>query len=100
MLKVSIEGYQGGWEAICIDFDIAVQGQTLDGVVESLKTAISLYVERASELPQKEKDALLRRRAPWSVRFGFLAHALASGWLTPKASNGKTRAEFLIPCPA
>jgi hypothetical protein len=99
-LKLYIEGYQGRWEAICVDYDIAVQAHTLDAVIESMKTAISMYLERAHELSPKERAALLRRRAPWSVRFGFVARAIASSLMRPDRSNGKTTAEFLIPCPA
>jgi hypothetical protein len=100
-LKVYIEGSQERWEAICLDFDIAVQGTTIDATIASMKEAISLYLERVRELPEKEQTAFLRRRAPLHVRFRFVTHALLSSWKRARSvANGKTRGEFLIPCPA
>jgi hypothetical protein len=43
-LMVYIEGNNGRWEAICLNFDIAVQGTSLDGVIASMKEAVSMYL--------------------------------------------------------
>jgi len=63
-LRCYAEGRPGEWEAFCLDFDLAVQGESLPEVIESLDTAISLYLERVGELPAAEKSRFLRRRAP------------------------------------
>lgn len=56
------------WEAICVDFDIATFGDSLDAVKESLVTCIELYLEEIEELPATEQRRFLTRRAPWHVR--------------------------------
>ena len=42
-------GDSGGWEAICVDFDIAVQGKSFEEVFQELKVAIREYVESAKQ---------------------------------------------------
>ena len=56
------------WHAICTDLDIAVDGESLPAVVESLETCIDLYLEDVAELPPDERGRFLTRRAPWRVR--------------------------------
>jgi hypothetical protein len=99
-VMICIEGVKDCWEAVCLDFDIAVQGKTLDDALASMKDAILMYLERVYELPDVERDAFLRRRAPWRVRFSFLMHAFLHGLRFRDEANGKTRAEILMPCPA
>jgi predicted RNase H-like HicB family nuclease len=69
-------GRNGAWEAICLDFDIAVQGNAFEEVLSSLQDAISLYHESVANLPPRERGGLLHRPAPLSVRSRFLTHAL------------------------
>ena len=38
-------GHEGGWQAICVDLDIAVDGTSLQEVRASLATSIDLYLE-------------------------------------------------------
>ncbi len=42
-------GRAGDWEAICVDFDIAVQGRSLNEVLARLESAVSDYVAAARE---------------------------------------------------
>lgn len=56
------------WHAICLDLDVAVDGQSFPAVVASLQTCIDLYLERVAELPAQERRCFLTRRAPWRVR--------------------------------
>jgi len=72
------EGRDGEWEAICLDLDIAVQGDSFEDVFASLRDAVALYLESVAELPETERQRLLHRPAPTTVRMKFLLHALRS----------------------
>ncbi len=78
MLRCYAEGRDSEWEAICLDFDIAVQGESFEEVFHSLDDAVSLYLESVAALPASERTHLLERPAPLSVRLRFLAHVLRS----------------------
>ena len=56
------------WEAICVDFDIAVFGSSLGEVRSSLETGIELYLEEVAEATPEDRQYLLTRRSPWPVR--------------------------------
>ena len=71
-------GRDGEWEAICLDLDIAVQGESFEEVSASLSKAISLYLESVSALSESERALLVERPAPLSVRLRFLGYALRS----------------------
>lgn len=92
-------GDASGWEAICVDLDIAVQGRSLDEVRGLLAEAVETYVEDAQREAPAAAKRLLNRRAPWSVRVKFallfLAHILSHG-----RPGREQRAGFDIPCPA
>jgi hypothetical protein len=95
-LRCCAEGRPGHWEAFCLDFDLAVQGESLPEVIESLSTAIALYLERVTELPAVERGRFLRRRAPFAG-FKFLWRALLISLLRHSSRDGKTWAEFIVP---
>jgi hypothetical protein len=61
----------GLWEAVCLDLDIAVQGQSFEEVYGSLRHGIAQYVEYVGALPDTDKTRLLNRKAPVSVRAKF-----------------------------
>jgi len=62
---------EGGWEAFCLDFDLAVQGRSFAEVEALLDEAISLYLEEVRELPSADQARLLARRAPLLLRLRF-----------------------------
>ena len=70
-LRCMAEGRDDEWTAICIDLDIAVQGNSFAEVKDSLNQAIDMYLEGVSELPSEERERLLKRRAPWPVRLKY-----------------------------
>jgi predicted RNase H-like HicB family nuclease len=70
------EGRDGGWEAICLDLDIAVQGESFEEVYRALDEAIAAYLETVHDLPESERRHLLRRKAPITVRLSFLFRAV------------------------
>jgi predicted RNase H-like HicB family nuclease len=61
-------GREGEWEAFCLDFDLAVQGQSFEQVKEALGQAIDDYVDSALAEDEPAKSQLLARRAPLKVR--------------------------------
>ena len=76
ILRCYAEGSEdSGWEAICVDLDLAVQGRTFQEVFDGLNEAIDLYVETLSELSKEDRLRLINRRAPLYVRIKlFFAH--------------------------
>lgn len=58
------EGGPSGWEAVCLDFDVAAQGDTLEEAISSLTEAVALYLETVGALPEEERRRFYRRRAP------------------------------------
>jgi hypothetical protein len=60
------------WEAICLDFDLAVQGRTFEDVQARLQEAIGTYVEDALAQPEPSRSKLLHRRAPLTARLSWL----------------------------
>jgi hypothetical protein len=95
VLRCYAERRQGIWEAFCIDFDLAVQGHSFEEVYQSLNRAIGDYVERVRELPISDRDRLLRRRAPLSVRLSFLFSLLRSALRS--RGNGDERHGYTLP---
>jgi predicted RNase H-like HicB family nuclease len=92
------EGRNGDWEAICLDLDIAVQGDSFEEVFSSLQKAVSLYLETVTDLPAREQRALLHRPAPLPIRFKFLTHALRG--LFADSDSDRQRHQFTMPLAA
>ena len=61
-------GRPGDWQAICVDFDLAVQGESLEDVRRELADAIETYLEYVAGLPQDEQARFLNRKAPLGLR--------------------------------
>ena len=91
-------GTDGQWEALCLDLDIAVQGDSFTDVFESLNKAVSLYLESVKALPESERAHLLHRPAPLSVRLSFLLHALRS--LLSRRESDRYHHQFTMPLAA
>jgi hypothetical protein len=87
-----------GWEAISLDFDIAVHAMTFDEVKNTLQHAVASYVQDAQKESEPHRSRLLNRRAPLSVR-------LIWGWRffleTVRNRRDRTAAVgFPVTCPA
>ena len=83
------EGGNGEWEALCLNFDLAVQGASLEDVRHDLEEAIRLYLDYVSNLPAEERAQFLNRRAPLGH---WLKYALISV-LGVVGRHAKRRAE-------
>jgi hypothetical protein len=57
-------GRPGDWEGICLDFDIAVQGESFDEVRRALQAAVSDYVSAAMDEEPETREKLLKRSTP------------------------------------
>ena len=73
-------GHEGSWEALCVDYDIAVQGASFGQVQADLAAAIADYVEAAMGEDKATSAKLLARRAPLRVRLTWIARVLWSAW--------------------
>jgi predicted RNase H-like HicB family nuclease len=56
------------WEALCLDFDLAVQGRSFDEVRALLEEAVKTYLEDAAGEAEPTRSRLLSRRVPLHVR--------------------------------
>lgn len=96
-----LRGHGAEWEALCLDFDIAVQGNSFDDVMSRMRDAVSTYIEDAHKEAPETAQRLLRRRAPLWVRMRFtgsyLVHLLRR---SRRQGDGEYRAGLDLPCPA
>jgi len=66
LLRSYANEYNGQWQAFCIDFGLAAQGDSLEDVRDKLGSMIKEYVNDALTGEDKEyADQLLRRKAPF-----------------------------------
>ena len=66
--------------------------------LKSLNKAVSLYLKTVMTLPEEERDRLLNRSAPLSVRLSFFAHALRS--LLSRREPHRYHHQFTMPLAA
>lgn len=97
-LQCYAHGRDGAWEAICVDLDLAVAGNTFEEVQDSLEIAISEYLELVAQEAPEQQEKLLNRRAPWFVRMGLAAKMLA--FMIFGGRSREAQASFPMPCPA
>ncbi len=90
LLRCYAQRHAGKWEAFCVDFDLAVQGDSFEEVYRSLGKAVGDYVERVHELPEEDQRRLLSRRAPLWSRLCFVVALLSSALrLRPNSNVGR-----------
>src|SRR5215204_7776206 len=71
-------GREDQWEAICLDYDIAVAGRSFEEVRAILGEAIQTYIEDARRESKPSRSALLKRRSPWHVRLKHIVRFLVA----------------------
>jgi predicted RNase H-like HicB family nuclease len=97
------KGKDGHWEAICLDFNIAAQGKSLDEVRRLLEEAVVTYVEDALKEQEPTRSQLLQRQAPLFVRLSWVSGLL---WATlcgrnlRDGDNTSATVPFSVACPA
>lgn len=90
-------GGNAGWEAMCVDLDIAVQGDSFDDVKQLLDHAVTDYIAAAKAEDAGTRAVLLNRRAPWWVVAGLTARLVAFNVF---GRNREAQASFPVACPA
>lgn len=80
-LKVYGEKKRGQWSLICLDFNLAVQADSLEEAQEKLHRMIKSYIYDALSPDghdHQHAKALLRRRAPLEFWLKYYAYAALS----------------------
>lgn len=97
-LQCYAHGRTGDWEGLCVDLDIAVQGESFDEVKRLLDEAVRTYVEDAAKEAPETRRRLLARQAPAGLRLRMAASYLAH--LAFAGAGREMKAGFDLPCPA
>jgi hypothetical protein len=95
ILRCYAERKHDKWQAFCVDFDLAVQGDTFDEVYASLDQAVHDYVQRVAALPEADRSRLLRRRAPFGSRVAFFAAVMRTA-LRARGGGDETRFGYTL----
>ena len=93
-------GRDDRWEAICVDFDLAIQGTSFRGVQDGLNALIKTYITDARKETEADARRLLDRRAPLLVRARLALQLLWNLTVTRGKSDGDHYAGYDISCPA
>lgn len=100
-LRCFARGYDGKFEAICIDLDISVTARTIQEAQAYLNEAVEMYIEAAAAEAPETAKRLLSRQSPWHVRlswiWGFAIHMM---FATAQGGKSSLHAGYEIPCPA
>ena len=92
-------GRDQGWEAFCLDFDLAVQGRSFEEVASLLKTSIKAYVEAAMSEPEPVRQQLLNRSVPLRTMLMWRLRVALWALFSRKRDDGSTFG-FPVSCPA
>ena len=90
-------GRSVNWEAICVDYDLTAQGESLEEVRRELDDAIETFLSRVRELPESEQARLLNRKAPLALRTRLAFLYWLSRLLTPMRTGLSNRHSFHTP---
>lgn len=80
VLRCFAEQDEAGWTGLCVDLDIAVQGDTFEDVAEDLRTAIEEFITHVKMLPEPDRSRLLSRKAPWHLRAKYGLYQIQDAW--------------------
>lgn len=89
------------WQAICIDLNLAAQGESLPDVRRKLDSMIRSYVQDLSGIDRAHVSDLFPRPAPLGIRLKYY-YASVLSWAAAK-SNGAMKYKVFneqsaIPC--
>ncbi|MFI4981687.1 MAG: hypothetical protein ACHQIO_15175 [Nevskiales bacterium] len=91
-----VEERDGRWEAICLDFDLAVQGRSFDEVTDKIRDQVRLFLDGVRDLPPADQARLLRRRVPPSLQLRLL---LSVFWSVLRGRRDGGREEYILRLP-
>jgi hypothetical protein len=87
------------WEALCLDFDIAVQGRSFDEVRSMLSDAVTSYIADAEGEAEPARSKLLQRTVPLHVRLLWAWRFFRTA-LSGTSRDGDSAVGFPVECPA
>jgi hypothetical protein len=87
---------EDGWEAICLDFDVAVQAESFAEVSRKLGEALHSYVEYVNTLPEEDRKRFLMRQVPRYVRAKFILGVISTMLFQRADRSGHQ--SFGLPC--
>jgi len=93
-------GREGQWEAICLDFNIAVSGNSFEQVRETLSEAITYYIQDAMQEDERTREQLLNRRVPFWSRLQWTLPVIVTAVLARHPKDAAATNSFFVPCPA
>jgi hypothetical protein len=91
---------EGLWEAICLDLDIAVAGESFDEVKAILNQAVASYFADAQREDEPTRSQLLNRRVPFWSRLRWTWPFVLAVLFDRKQKDAKATYEFPVTCPA
>jgi len=91
-----VERNGSNWEAVCLDFDLAVQGRSYDEAIAKLRDQVLLFLDGLDDLPPADQERLLRRRVPLHLQLRWLTTA---AWSLLRRRPGAGPDEYLVKLP-
>jgi predicted RNase H-like HicB family nuclease len=92
-------GHGDVWEALCLDLDLAAQGESFEDVRSRLNSMIQSYVADASREGEPARSKLLSRRAPFHARLTWAWRLFVKALLDTNR-DGDATVGFQIACRA
>lgn len=96
-IKCIAHGAGNQWEAVCLDFDLAVQGRSLQEVTRLLQDVIGSYIEDALAQPEPARSQLLSRSAPFWVRLHWAFRLFMATLTNRRLDRGQQEATVGFP---
>mgnify|MGYP003388141686 FL=1 len=100
LIRIYAEGQDKLWKVVCLDFDVAVRGDSFQDALESLDIAMSEYVQYIRRLPEDEQSALLGRKAPFALLIKFAWLVFQAIFKPNSNGDGEGSAGIMLPSPA
>ena len=85
------------WEAICVDFDIAAEGRTLEDATQQLSDAVISFLDNVNDLPEVDRRILCARKSPRLLRWRLAVACKVWTWwraLSIGQSDGYTTVDL------
>jgi hypothetical protein len=100
VLRCYIEGAGRSWQGICVDLDIAAEGESLEEVRTVLDDMISTYLDSAMTYPTEERQRLLNRKSPLLLRIKFATAFFVASMFAIRRGNDRVGFISHRICPA
>lgn len=94
------KGRDGRWEAICLDLDIAVSGETFDEVKATMNDAVTSYLQDANAEGEETRHKLLNRGVPFLSRLRWTWPFVVSALFSRPPRDASATCEFPVACRA